>query len=197
MKVTLTAVFALLVLVGCGVRVLPEQAMQQVDPSVDFTQVKNDPERYAGTTLLLGGRIISNRSTQDGSLLEVLSYRVDRSGHPLEIDEEGGRFLVRSDRFLDPEVYERGSLVTTTATVLGRGTSTVNDIDYSFPLLRLVAAHIWRTDTYLDPGRYPYHPYGFTHPYRRFYRPFGYDPFWHDPFWGPRYPWYGYDPFWP
>jgi outer membrane lipoprotein len=190
MKIAFTVALALLFLVGCGVRVLPEEAMRQVDPSVDFSQVRADPQRYVGTTLLVGGRIIANRSTQEGSVLEILPYRLDRSGMPLEIDGEGGRFLARSERFLDPEVYERGSLITMTGTVLGTSTSTVNEMTYTWPLFRVGAIHLWRAERF-EPYRYTY-PYPYYSPryYHRFHRPF--DPFWHDPFWGPRW----HDPFW-
>ncbi len=193
MNVAVTALFALFMLVGCGVRVLPEAAMQQVDPSVDFTLVRDDPQRYVGTTVLLGGRIISNRSTQEGSLLEILPYRLDRSGRPVDIDGEGGRFLARAERFLDPEVYERGSLVTLTGTVLGTGTSTLNDVTYRWPLFRVGAIHSWRAERYYDPYLHarPFHRYPHRHFHRFHHHPF-HDPFWHDPMWGPwwRDPWY-------
>ncbi len=193
MKVAVTALFALFVLVGCGgVRVLPQAAMEQVDPSVDLSLVKDDPQRYVGTTILLGGRILENRSTREGSLLEVLPYRLDRSGRPLEIDEQAGRFLARSQRFLDPEIYERGSLVTMTGTVLGAGTSTLNEVTYHWPLFQVGSAYIWRADRYYDHYRhpYPYYRYPPRH-FHRFHRPF-HDPFWRDPLWGPWWhdPWY-------
>jgi outer membrane lipoprotein len=190
MKVAITTLIALLFLAGCGVRVLPEDAMRQVDPTVEFSQVRADPQRYIGTTIMAGGRIIANRSTQEGSVLEVLPYTLDRSGRPVEIDEVGGRFLARSARFLDPEVFERGSLITMTGTVRGTATSAINEVTHSWPLLEVGAIHLWRPERHFDPYRYP-HPY-YRYPHR-FHSPFfGHGPLWHDPLWGPwwRDPWY-------
>lgn len=185
MRISLALLILSWALAGCASHVLPEHAREQVDPSVDFTMVKADPQRYAGTTLMLGGRIIENRALADGSLLEILKYTTDRRGRPLEVDEEGGRLLVRSQRFLDPEIYGKERLVTFTATVRGEETRTLNERQYVYPAFDLRALYVWRSPFpgYYDQ-RYPYH-----------FRPLWYDP-WYDPFWPTRHPWYR-DPFWP
>lgn len=179
------------VLGGCALRVLPEEALSEVDPSVDYSQVKADPKRYMGTTLLIGGRIVRNDASSSGTTLEVLRYSLDRWGYPTDVDESGGRFLARIDRFLDPEVYAKDRFIVLTGTVAGEETRELNGVPYKYPVFRIRSGKVlqnpWREGA----------PYGYPHP---FYRPYGYDPFWHDPFWyDPFYPrgrWYRHDPFW-
>lgn len=176
---------------GCASNPLPDEALNQVDPSLFFAEVKDNPPAFAGRTLLLGGQILENRPTAQGSVLEVLNYDLDRWGRPKEIDEIGGRFLVQSQRFLDPEVYAKGKRVTLTATVIGQETRPLQDIDYPYPVFRLGAIHLWRDPLFYDAPYY-YGP-GYPSPYSPYY----YDPFWYpyappfyrDPFWYHRRPW--------
>ncbi|MFA5515412.1 MAG: Slp/YeaY family lipoprotein [Desulfuromonadales bacterium] len=181
----------LLLLAGCATVPLPEEALSRVDPTVEFAQVKANPERYAGTTLLVGGQIVANAAGREGTVLEILRYELNSSGQPVRVDEAGGRFLVRSERFLDPEIYEKGDYITLTGTVLGQEEKPLQGIEYTYPVFRLDAAHLWRES---PASYYPgyYNPYG-----PGYYYPYSYDPFWYpfdrpgyrDRFWGYR-PWY-------
>lgn len=189
MRRYLLPVLGLILLAGCAAGVLPEEALQEVDPSADFEQVKSDPERYKGTTLLLGGRIVGNEADAKGSTLEVLRYGLDRWGYPTDVDETGGRFLARIDRFLDPEVYAKDRFIVLTGTLEGVRVKELNGVPYRYPVFAIRAGKVFQRSTAL--------PYGYPYPY---YRPYGYDPFWYDPFWyDPWYPgsrWYRNDPFW-
>lgn len=187
-RMLLFVVAPLLLLLGGCSHVLSRDALLNVDPTVDFAQVKANPDAYKGKTLLLGGLIIETRMSREGTTLEVLSYTLDRWGEPLSADEAGGRFLARTGRFLDPELYKPGLFVTLTGTVEGVETRPLHNYDYVYPVFRIVEAYLWNQRTsaypygYYDPfypwGPYPYYPY--------YYR----DPFWYDPFWPyPHRPW--------
>ncbi len=184
----------LLVLSGCAGIPLSKEALNQVDPSVDYAEVKANPERFRGSTLLLGGQILDDRTSREGSTLEVLRYYLDNSGRPIKVDEAGGRFLVRTDRFLDPKVYEKGEYITLTGTVLGQETRSLNGVEYAYPLFRLGEAHIWKEPMggyYGYPGYYgpygpPYYNYPFYDPY---WYPFG-PPYYRYPLWDHRRPWW-------
>jgi outer membrane lipoprotein len=187
--VLLFAVAPLLLLLGGCSHVLSRDALLDVEPGVDFAQVKANPDAYKGKTLLLGGLIIETRMSREGTTLEVLSYTLDRWGEPLAADEAGGRFLARTGRFLDPELYRQGLFVTLTGTVEGVETRPLHNYDYVYPVFRIAEAYLWSQRTsaypygYYDPfypwGPYPYYPY-------YYYR----DPFWYDPFWPyPHRPW--------
>ena len=170
----------LLLLGGCA-HVLSKEALYEVDPLLEYEQTKADPALYRGKTLLLGGLIVDNTVSREGTTLEVLRYTLDRYGEPVAVDEEGGRFLVRSERFLDPELYRAGVLITLTGTVMGQETHALKGVDYTYPVFRLGEAHLWnrqyREPYYYDPFYGPYYPYYYRYPYWYPYGPFGYPPY--------------------
>lgn len=188
MKHTLFAALTLLLLGGCA-HVLSKEALLSVDPGADFAQVKVNPDAYKGKTLLLGGLIIDSRLSREGTTLEVLRYSLDRWGEPQAADEAGGRFLARTGRFLDPELYRPGLFVTLTGTVEGVESRPLHDYDYLYPVFRIKEAYLWNR-------RLPAYPYGYYDPFYPWwpYPPYPYfydDPFWYEPFPSYRYrPWY-------
>lgn len=189
-KRLLWVLLPLMLLVACARVPLSEEVLGRVDPTVEFADVKANAEKYRGSTVLLGGQIVDNQATREGSVLEILRYHVDKSGRPMEVDEAGGRFLARSERFLDPEVYESGKFVTLAGTVAGQETKPLKGIDYTYPFFEVEEIHLWREPLgygYGYPGYYSPYYYGPPH----YYSPY-YDPFWY-PF-GP--PWRYRDPLW-
>ncbi len=190
MKRTLFFVVAPLVLLlgGCA-HVLSRDALLEVDPTLSYAQVKANPEAYRGKTLVLGGLLIGTRPDRQGTTLEVLHYTLDRWGEPLAADEAGGRFLARSDRFLDPELYRPGLFVTLAGTAEGVENRPLQDYDYVYPVFRITEIHLWKRPP-------PVYPYGYYDPFYPWwpYPPYPYyydDPFWYEPFPSYRYrPWY-------
>lgn len=177
--------FFLLLAAGCG-HVLSEEALRTVDPALDLTQVRADPEAFRGSTLLLGGKLIDTRVEHGGTTLEVFSYRLDSYGKPIEPDEAGGRFLARTTSFLDPELYQAGALVTLTGTLVGQEVRSLQGVNYTYPIFELGELHLWqpagREPMYYDPF-YPWPPYPY---YYNYPRPYLYD-YPYDPFWYPGY----------
>jgi len=178
-----------LLLGGCA-HVLSRKALLDVDPTLTFAEVKTNPEAYRGKALVLGGLLLDTRPDRQGTTLEVLNYTLDRWGEPQTVDEAGGRFLARADRFLDPEIYQPGLFVTLTGTVQGAGTRTLKDYEYVYPLFAITEIHLWNRPplAYYPYGYYdPFYPWWPYPPYPYFYD----DPFWYEPFPSYRYrPWY-------
>lgn len=143
-----------------------------------------NPSAHLGETLLLGGLILGVRPEEGGTTLEVLRYSLDRWGEPVAVDEAGRRFLVRTDRALDPVLYDPGRLVTLTATLRGEELRQEGYADYRYPVFALEELYLWETPFrrgikphpnlyapyYQDPdpaeraNRYDpgYHPYPYT-----------------------------------
>lgn len=162
-------------LAGC-VSPLSREARFEAEPYVDFARLLDNPAGYQGKTFLLGGVIVATEASREGSTLEVLRYTLDRSDRPLEADETSGRFLVRTQKFLDPVLYASGRLVTLTGQFAAVETRPLGGVDYRYPLLTLGELYLWpKNEEYrLPPGSY--------YPYRPFY--------WYDP-------WYDPYPYWP
>ncbi len=171
---------------GCS-PVISDQAMQAVDPLLDFAQVKQDPNAYIGKTLLLGGLLVDTRVNREGTDLEVVLFTLDRWQRPLAPDESGGRFIARTDSFLDPDLFRPGLQVTLTGTVAGEEVRPLKGVDYHYPVFTIDEIHLWQ-----PPARYGYPPYYYypTYPWAPFYDPFwdsywpGYNPYWDNrPYW--------------
>ncbi|MEJ2324804.1 MAG: Slp family lipoprotein [Nitrospirota bacterium] len=114
---------------------------------------------------------------------EVVQNPLDRYGAVTNEDVSGGRFLVRSGRFLDPLIYEKGREVTVAGVLKGSTKRRMDGASYTYPVLEPREIYLWREEEYYyGPGYYPYGPWydpwwdGW--PYRR------YGP-WCDPFWDP------------
>ena len=129
---------------GCS-NVISRAARAQVTPNLTFSQVRADPAAYIGKHLLLGGQIVRTRIGKKGSELEVFRYRLDHWGEPIAAGRGGGRFLVHTERFLDPVLYSPGRLITLVGTVIGQARRPLGPITYTYPVFRLGENYVWAT----------------------------------------------------
>ena len=164
------AVFATLFLLAPFVvpwdHVLSPQAFFSVDPRVEYRDVKANPGKVAGRTLMLAGAIAENVTSGEGTTLEIVCYTRDAEDRPGELDEACGRFLARTGRFLDPEQYAQGRKVTLTGIVAGRTIRALRAGEHEFPLFEIGEIYVWPKPS---PARH-------AHPCDPFWDPF-YDPF--------------------
>jgi outer membrane lipoprotein len=151
--------------------------MLAVDPLVDYVQVRQNPTAHLGKTMLLGGLLVDTQVNREGTDLEVILFNLDRWGRPLDPDASGGRFIARTDRFLDPELFRPGLHVTLTGKVSGEEVRPLKGNDYHYPVFSVGELHLWQSPSriYGYPPYYPWAPY-------------------YDPFWGSYG--YGYNPYW-
>lgn len=162
-------------LTGCG-SVLSKDALYDVNYEVEYPQLKASPETHMGKTIILGGLILENRITDAGSTLEILKYTLDKRDEPQDPDEQGGRFLARSNRLLDPSIYKEGKLVTLTGTLRGVEVLPLQKARYHYPVFEIGELYLWPEQRYQPP--YPYYPYYGPFPYWYHY------PYWHGyPYW--------------
>jgi outer membrane lipoprotein len=162
---------------GCA-HVVSEESRRLVDYRISFADLKGSPDAYVGRYVLLGGTIAGVRNKKNGSELEVLQSPLDSSDEPEEPRYSGGRFLVVSPAFLDPLVYKTGRRITVVGEVKGKETRTIDEVEYTYPLVASVEMHLF--EMYVpDQYYYPYPP-----------------PFYYDPFWDPWWPYYR-RPFYP
>ena len=187
MKRGLTLLLLLFPLLSGCAHVLSKEALRSVNPAVDLAMVRENPDRYIGQTLLLGGTIVDNKAGREGTVLEVVSYTLDRWGGPDQPDEAGGRFLAKTTRFLDPSLFRAGYFITMTGTLTGEETHDLNGSPYTYPVFTIGEAYVRDITPYPPrPSPYYYDPFYYRYPYGPGvypYYPFGpyYDPFWYTP----------------
>lgn len=138
-----TLLFPLLFLLAGCARPFPQEMLDKVDRTISFPDLMRDPDKYRDAWVMFAGVIIASRNTQDGTYVEVLQKPMDSEGSPLQTDSTGGRFIVRSDRFLDTAVFHKGRLITVIAQVVGKKVQQLDEIQYQYPLLLLMDLHLW------------------------------------------------------
>ncbi len=169
----LVGVLLLAGLSGCA-SVISKEVRSEATPLESFAELRNEPERFQGKTVILGGEIVETRNRADATTLVVLEKPLNGSDRPKDTDASGGRFLARFSEYLDPVVFAVGRKVTIAGTVTGVETENVGETPYRYVVIRGREVHLW--------PKYPPAPPGY------------YGPPWYDP-WYPYYPW-PYDPYW-
>ncbi|MDT8441321.1 MAG: Slp family lipoprotein [Desulfuromonadales bacterium] len=176
-----------LLLAGC-LSPLSRTAVDRVDRDTTFAMVADNPSAYLDRHLLLGGVVLAVEEEGEGSVLEVMEWRLTPWGEPLSLHEAGRRFLVRSRQQLDSGHYQPGRLVTLTGVVLGSETRLRGEHPHDYPLFALEEIHLWR-----GPFRYGIHPHpdpqfpyyvgpedgSRSHPYDPGYSAYPYTPYWY------------------
>lgn len=132
-----------LLIAGCATGI-SRQALSQVTYNGPFTAVQRNPSGHADEVLLLGGRIIENRTLDGSSELVVLQMPLGSGDRPRNIDASEGRFLVRSGQFLDPSIYENGRLLTVVGRLAGSESRKIGGLDYVYPIVEAGEIKVWR-----------------------------------------------------
>ena len=92
---------------------------------------------------MLAGVIIETTNSKEGTLIEVLQRPMARSGRPLETDASEGRFLISSDKFLDPAVYHPGKRITVIGVASGSSVRPLGELEYRYPVLSARELKLW------------------------------------------------------
>lgn len=114
-------------------------AVQDISPS----EVTANLETYQGQSAVWGGIIINNKSSAEGTLLEVLAYPLSGSLEPDTRAQSLGRFIVQAGTFLEPVDYSQGREVTVVGGVTKTTTGMIGEAEYTYPVLQLIQIHLW------------------------------------------------------
>ncbi|RNC72681.1 MAG: hypothetical protein ED859_01595 [Desulfuromonadales bacterium] len=152
MRSTLMVLLAAL-LCSCAGQVISRDSLLLANRDISFTRVREAPERFTGTYLLVGGAIAAVKNSAAGAELEILQLGLDSSDRPREKSGSEGRFLARSREFLDPLIYKQGRLVTLVGKVSGSVPRALEGVDYRYPVLEIRELHLWKPeDPYAQPA---------------------------------------------
>ncbi|MDA8390982.1 MAG: Slp/YeaY family lipoprotein [Gammaproteobacteria bacterium] len=141
-------------LAGCAGEPLPQAA--RVDTAVTTQTVLTNPAAARGARVRWGGLVVRDTVGAAGSTLTILAYPLAPNGRPRLAEPPFGRFRAAARGYLDPMIYARGRLISVVGIVTGTTTGLIGQARYTYPEIRLVAAHLWR--------RYPG---GYARPYYR------------------------------
>lgn len=169
-RVSSVIIFAILASILASCTVISRQRMAEALSDVTFPQLRADTDRYRGQVVILGGHVIEVRNQTDQTVLVILQSPLGSGQEPLPSEHSQGRFILRNEGFLDPEVFSKGRTLTVAGRVIDSTEEAIGQERYRYPVLEALEIYLWRP----EEDRYPYYPY-----YRRPY----YDP-WYD-----RRPW--------
>jgi outer membrane lipoprotein len=149
------------------------QIMSEAAPALPFPMLAREADAFEGRVVVLGGYVLEVRNRGQQTLLVVLQAPLGGGQEPVNADRSEGRFMVRHDRFLDPEVFTKGRKVTVGGVVRGVTTEDIGDEPYGYLTLESREIFLWEQEAYP------------TGPYRLYDRSYRYyDPRYDDP----RYP---------
>jgi outer membrane lipoprotein len=132
-----------------------------------YNSVTQDPTHYKNMSVRWGGIIAEIENEQNTSFIQVLLYPLNNYGRPLLNEQPQGRFVVKSDKFLDPLVYAKKSEITVAGMLTGGINRTIDKKIITLPLVSASTIHLWPDYNYGNYyGGYGY-PYGY-YPYGGF-----------------------------
>ncbi len=140
---------------GCasGPDVVPETMKPQIDPSLTFSQILEEPTSYQGVVVLLGGEVLSAKRLSEGTRLEILQLPLDSADEPvLDRTASQGRFLAFESSFLDPATLPFNTRVTLVGEVSGVTNAKLDEMEYDYPTMRVKHLYVWPVRENNDPG---------------------------------------------
>lgn len=171
---------ALIGVSGCAYPISKE-IRREVTEDLTFPMVLENPTEYAGDIVLWGGKIIETINQKDGTEIIVLETSLDYLERPENDHESKGRFIAKTQKFLDPAIYKKGRKITVAGEIIGKETMPLGKGEYTYPVIMVKQLHLWKPMRY----RYDYWPgYGPTY-YDYWYSPWYYPLYY--PYYGPYY----------
>jgi outer membrane lipoprotein len=178
----LTLSLFLLVATGCATRPIAKEYRQQAAAEgITFPMVLQNPDAYVGKVVLWGGSIIETKNLAGGTNIIVLQTPLDGDEKPVGTEYSQGRFIAHATDLLDPEIYQRGRMVTLAGVVSGKEALPLGTTTYAYPVVAIKQLHLWKKPTRYP---YPYYYYDYWGPY------WGWGP----PYWGWGAPYWGWGP---
>jgi outer membrane lipoprotein len=167
----------LLLASGCVTSgLVPTDMEAQITRDIPFESIKAEPEKFKGRVVVLGGKVLSAKRLKEGTQIEVLQLPLDKADAPImTLVESKGRFLAYQEGFLDPATLPAGTAVSMIAEVTGARTLPLDEVEYTYPTMKIRMLKIWPEDRYIQVWPYRHYPYFYRYPYHPFY------PYWWDP----------------
>lgn len=165
----------LFALSSCAHAISKQTRQQAVD--VPLFEVRENIDKYKGSTLILGGFIVKATKEEESSVLEIVQNPIDRYGVIIDRDVSEGRFLAVYKGYLDPLIYKKNREVTLAGRIIGTRVKALGDAEYNYPIVEVVEIFLWKdieNYNYATPSPYYnfyIHDYYNYPPYQRAYSP--------------------------
>lgn len=144
----LTAMLPLL-LYGCATPVFKSPPMATPSPS----EVAHSAQRFEGTEVVWGGKIIDVRNLAATTEVQVVAYPLDSSQRPDPSEAPEGRFIVELPGYAEAFDFSPGRFLSVRGHIAGTRVRVVDGHDYEYPVLRQITLHAWPRNFPNEGGR--------------------------------------------
>ena len=156
LNLPLLVLLLIILLPGCA-PVISKSLRAQVDLSLHFSEVFQNPKAYEGKIVIWGGEVIKTINQKDGTtLVEVLQRPLNRMERPKVTKPSGGRFLILFREYLDSFIFGEGTRITVAGEILGERLRPLGEMEYRYPLILSKEIYLWEYHFYLPSQYYPW-----------------------------------------
>lgn len=134
-------IFVYLLLGACST--LPPTFDEVKTKDISYNQVSADLDSYQDTTVRWGGVIVDVEDDEDFSWMQVSFYPLDYYGRPVLKKPSEGRFVIKSDKFLDATLYAADREIIVVGVIDGEIERKIDNRSLRLPLIRAAAIHLW------------------------------------------------------
>jgi len=138
----LLGICVVFLILGCAAGI-SQQARSQVTYNGSFAELQTAADEHMGEIVILGGKVIETKGYPTFSEIAVLQLPLGKRDLPLDGDRSDGRYLVRSEQFLDPAIYRQGSLLTVVGRLSGSEVRSIGEFQYVYPLVEAIEIKRW------------------------------------------------------
>ncbi|MCK4842858.1 MAG: Slp family lipoprotein [Methylococcales bacterium] len=168
----LVLIISAILLNGCSH--IPVSIRKAPPVDIQIQDIKKDFSKHKYQTARWGGILIDVENNSNETILQVLAYPLNFYGRPNLNSSALGRFLIRSNDFLDPAIYASNRELTTSGRLVEISNRKVGKKELKLPVIESQQLYLWpqyqRNDCDYPPyGYYGYWGYSYGRPHFRFY----------------------------
>lgn len=107
------------------------------------SDVQHSPDRYTGSEVVWGGRIVALENHERTTEVEVIGYPLDRDQQSMPDAPTVGRFIIVLPGFVEPLDYPVDRHLSVYGIVSGTRLGEVDEHEYLYPLLSAREVNVW------------------------------------------------------
>ncbi|MEJ2695912.1 MAG: Slp family lipoprotein [Candidatus Sulfobium sp.] len=160
----------LILICGCSYPI-SKAIRSEATEDLTFSMVLADPAMYRGAVVIWGGIVMRTINHPHSTELVVLETPLGYWETPKGRKYTRGRFIARTSKFLEPEIYKKGTRITVAGEIEGQELKTAKGVPYAYPVIKIIEIHWWKKKPWYPQTYYYGYDWGWGSPY---YTPGGY-----------------------
>ena len=147
----LLGICVIFLILGCATGI-SQKARSRVTYNGSFAELQTAADEHMGEIVMLGGKVIETKGYPAFSEITVLQLPLGKKDRPQDGDRSDGRYLIRSEQFLDPAIYRQGSLLTVVGKLSGSEVRSIGEFQYVYPIVEAIEIKRWPQARKTFPG---------------------------------------------